>query len=377
MLRIIKNRVAIMTFSFKKHLPKQEEIIHSQDFFDDLKNYQKNLEKNDLPVIYSLPHLCLLAGVNIKNVVEIANTDRLNFYKRFKLKKKRGGYRVIHIPNDELKYLQRWILANILEKRQSHYSCKGFDKLSSTKQNAEIHLKSDAILKLDLLRFYDSINEKRIYGIFRSFGYQKNLAISFAKLCTTEPDKLFLDSFKQKEQNLKNNILLRIDEGFLPQGSPTSPKLSNLIANNLDNRLSKLADKNDLKYSRYADDLTFSGNIETLKRIKKVIYKIIIDENFFVNYSKTKFLIRGNPFFITGLSVNNDKVTIPKKRKKEIEHHLFHCKKNGVENHLKISNIKNRNFKDWLLGNIAYVYSVEKEIGKIYFEDFNKIQWPI
>lgn len=366
-----------MTFSLKRFLPKQEEIVHSKDFFEEISIYSSNLESNNFPTIYSLPHLCLLAGVNIENIHRYLIPNRTNSYKRFKLKKKRGGFRVIHIPNDELKYLQRWILCNVLEKKQSHQMCKGFNKLSSIKQNAEIHLNNEALLKIDLLRFYDSINEKRVYGIFKSFGYQKNLAVYLAKLCTTEPEELFLNSFKLKENILRNKILSRINEGFLPQGSPTSPKLSNLVAYNLDNRLYELAIKHNLKYSRYADDLTFSGNIDTLKKVKKVIYKIIVDENFFVNYSKTKFLIRGNPFFITGLSVNNENVTIPKKRKKEIEHHLHHCNKNGVENHLRISGIKNRNFKDWLLGNISFVYSVEKEIGQKYFDEYNKIQWPI
>ncbi|HEX8358189.1 MAG TPA: hypothetical protein VF610_12280 [Segetibacter sp.] len=86
---------------------------------------------------------------------------------------------------------------------------------------------------------------------------------------------------------------------------------------------------------------------------------------------------RGNPFFVTGLSINNEVVTVPRKRKNNIEHHLFHCLKNGVEGHLKKSGSKNRNFKDWLLGNISFVYSIEKELGEIYFSEFGKIEWPI
>ncbi|MFN3785158.1 MAG: hypothetical protein ACK4R6_14675, partial [Spirosomataceae bacterium] len=68
---------------------------------------------------------------------------------------------------------------------------------------------------------------------------------------------------------------------------------------------------------------------------------------------------------------------VPKKKKLEIEHHLYHCIKNGVQNHLTTSNITNRNFKDWLLGNIAFVNSVEKELAEKYFKQFNEIQWPI
>jgi RNA-directed DNA polymerase len=351
-------------------------LIHSEDFLADISLYEEKLKEKNLPLIFSLPHLCLLSGVNISRITNCCNSDRISKYKRFKLKKKRGGFRVIQTPDDELKYLQRWILNNILEKIPSHTSCKGFDKDTSIRQNAEVHLNKEAILKIDLLRFYDTINERRIYGIFKAIGYHPNLAVSFAKLCTIIPDKLFLSSFKKTEQALKNKLLERPD-GVLPQGGPCSPKLSNLVTISLDKRLDKLALKNNLSYSRYADDLTFSGNKDSLLKIKKTVYRIVREEKFFVNHTKTKILVKGNPFFVTGLSVNNNHVTIPKRRKINIEHHLFHCIKNGVEEHLHKCGITNRNFKDWLLGNIAFVFSVEKELGEKYFNDFNKIQWPI
>lgn len=352
------------------------EISHSNDYFNEINKYKSNLVSKNLPVIYSLPHLCLIAGVNVNKIFKFCQSDRQNYYRRFKLRKKRGGYRFIQTPKDELKYLQKWILINILNKSLSHQSCKGFDPKTSIKKNAEIHLNREAILKIDLLRFYDSLTERRVFGLFKKLGFHPNLSVSIAKICTINPNDIFLKSFRKNELNIKKFILEK-NQGILPQGAPSSPKISNLIALNLDNRLYKLSKKNNITYSRYADDLTFSGKIETLRRLKKVVYKIIKDENLFINYSKTKFLIRGNRFFVTGLSVNNSIVTIPKKKKVDIEHHLFHCLKNGVQKHLTRSKIKNRNFKHWLFGNIAFVHSVEKELGEKYFNDFNKIQWPI
>lgn len=349
---------------------------HSAEFFNDLENYKAVLEKNGLPIIYTINHLCLLAEVNLERIKDICNSGRQDNYKRFKLKKKRGGFRVIQTPQDELKYLQRWILENVLNKKQSHNACKGFDPETSIKLNAEKHLNQEGILKMDLLRFYDSINEKRVYGLFKSLGYHPNLSVSLAKICTLVPEKTFFSSFKKKEQHLKQKIK-QDGLGIVPQGAPSSPKISNLISITLDNRLQKLADKNKLNYTRYADDLTFSGTIETLSKIKKIVYKIIKDENLYPNYSKTKILKRGNPFFVTGLSVHNNSVAVPKKKKLEIEHHLHHCIKNGVQNHLTTSKISNRNFKDWLLGNIAFVNGIEKELGEKYFRQFNEIQWPI
>lgn len=365
-----------MTFPFCNKKGVNKPIVHSKGFEQDIKQYSDMLTVKGLPVIYSLPHLCLIAGVEIERVIILTQSNRIDSYKRFKLKKKRGGFRVIQMPNDELKYLQRWILKNILEKVASHDSCKGFDKETSIKQNADTHLKSKAILKMDLLRFYDSINEKRVYGIFKGLGYHPNLAVSLAKLCTIIPDEMFISSFRNKENELKEYILSK-NEGVLAQGSPTSPKLSNLITVNLDNRLTGLANKNGLNYSRYADDITFSGNLKQLHKVKKVIYRIIREESFFPNYSKTKFIKLGGKFLVTGLNIQNNVSTVPQRKKKEIEHHLFHCLENGVENHIKTAKINNRNFKDWLYGNICFIFSIEEKKGIEYFKEFDKIQWPI
>ena len=377
-LRIIYKRVAIMTIPliFKRSIPSLKQTVHSKAFYDEITDYRKLLEGKGLPVIFSLEHLCLLAGVNAHNMKYIVESSRINHYKRFKLRKKKGGFRVIQTPTEELKYLQRWVLFNILEKQPSHNACKGFDKSASIKQNAEVHLQRPAILKMDFLRFFDSINEKQVYRIFRGLGYHGNVAVALAKICTIVPDENFCKSFKKSEQHLLLNTQLH-GLGILPQGAPTSPKISNLIGYAIDNRFMALASKHHCSYTRYADDLTFSGNLENLCVIKKIAPRIIKDEKLFLNPAKTKLLKKGAPFFVTGLSVSNESVTIPRKRKIDIEHHLHHCLKNGVVNHLIHSGIKNRNFKDWLFGNIAFVYSVEKELGEKYFNDFNKIQWPI
>jgi RNA-directed DNA polymerase len=267
-------------------------------------------------------------------------------------------------------------LTNVLNIMPSHNSCKGFDPRASIKQNAECHLGKESILKIDLLRFYDSINERRIFGLFKSMGYHPNLAVSLAKICTVEPDNNFFIAFKKNELELRDSIKKKGD-GILPQGAPTSPKLSNLVTFRLDTRLKGLCDKHNLSYSRYADDLTFSGSLEIIKNVKKAIYHIIRQEGFSINLGKTKTLVRGNKYFVTGLSVHNDIVRVPKKKRKEIEHHLYHCIRNGAHIHIMRSGIKKRNFKDWLLGSICFVYSIEEDTGLQYFEQFQKIEWSL
>lgn len=373
-----------MTFPFLKYFKcyKSNKVIDKKDLDKTLVDYGNKLKINHVPVIYTLEHLCLVSDVSISDTRDICISNRIRFYKRFKLKKKRGGYRLIQTPSSSLKYLQKWILIHILNNIPSHHCSFGFDKESSIYKNASVHTNGSALLKMDLLRFYDSINERRIYGIFQSLGYHPNLSVSLAKLLTIEPDSFFYKTFKKNEFPLKNYLeyLQRKNlsaEGIISQGSPSSPKLANLVCRSLDNRLNKLAIKHQLNYSRYADDITFSGDLDKLKNIKKTISYIIQDEKFFVNHSKTKFLKPGGKFLVTGLNIENNKVTVPRKMKREIEHHLFHCLNSGVSQHMSRAGIPNRNFKEWLLGKIAFVHSIEKDIAAVYFEKFNKINWPI
>jgi len=111
MLRIFQNRVTNLVLPFFNRGKKLDTI---------LKDYEENLQKQNLPVIYSLQHLCLMAGVNIEKIKKCTSIDRIYTYKKFKLKKRRGGFRIIQTPSKELKYLQRWILVNILNKVKSH-----------------------------------------------------------------------------------------------------------------------------------------------------------------------------------------------------------------------------------------------------------------
>jgi RNA-directed DNA polymerase len=365
-----------MAFPLDDFLIKVRNEGRSEEFIADTTAYIELLTKKELPVLFSLEHLALEAQVNLERLGAITLSTRSHYYKKFKLKKRNGGFRAIQVPDSDLKYLQKWLLVNILNKIPSHSACKGFDPGNSIKANADCHLNKDAVLKIDLMRFYDSIPERRIFGIFKGFGYHPNLAVTLAKICTVKPDNIFFIAFKKNEIELRDLIKKR-DDGILPQGAPTSPKLSNLITRSLDVRLQGLAEKHGLSYSRYADDLTFSGEKDKLLKVKKVIYAIIEKEGFFVNFGKTKLLVRGNKFFVTGLSIHNDSVKVPKKTKKKIEHHLFHCLNSGVNLHMRRARISNRNFKDWLLGLICFVNSIEESLGKSYFEQFQKIEWPI
>ncbi|MDH0562869.1 retron Ec67 family RNA-directed DNA polymerase/endonuclease [Acinetobacter courvalinii] len=258
-------------------------------------------------------------------------------YTKFEIPKKSGGKRVILAPNKDLKKLQSALAElldscfNIIEKNRlentSYTTCilshgfrskfkidipkshknrevlKTIDLKLGIYSNAFKHKNKKYVLNIDLKDFFTSITFNRIVGYFcknENFLLDKRVAILIAQIATYRE--------------------IRSSEGFLPQGSPSSPIISNLIAGILDNRLNNLAQRYKCTYTRYADDLTFSTNISTFptelydyenKVIGKKLNKIIKDSWFEINPSKTRLTHNQNRQEVTGLTVNK-KVNISK-----------------------------------------------------------------
>ncbi|MDM1067357.1 reverse transcriptase family protein [Myroides odoratimimus] len=345
----------------------------SQQFIEYSLNYADNLIKQGLPVIFSLKHFSLIMGIDLHTIKEII-ANRGIHYSYYLIRKKKGGYRRIIAPHKNIKFLQDWIKLNILDKKVVHHASNGFIKNKSILDNAKVHLDSDTILNIDLKNFFESINERRVFGIFKYLGYHPNLALEFAKICTVDiPDEKFYSLNQIEQENFED--LFNLNEPFLVQGAPTSPALSNITCINLDNRFQKLANKNNVKYSRYADDITFSGAEDNLPSIS-LLKKIIIEENFEINWKKVGKYKKGQKQLVTGLLINGS-VRIPKRFKKDIFRHLYFCQKFGPINHFnKIS--PNKSFrKEWLMGKILYVNAVEPDVAKEMFDQFKKVNWEI
>lgn len=230
-------------------------------------------------------------------------------------------------------------------------------------------------MSIDLYRFFDSINVKRVYGMFRWLGYEKNISYSLAQLCTTNLTASYIDEIKQDEYHPNEFDLTYVRR--LPQGAPTSPGIANIIASKLDRRLGALCVEIGASYSRYADDITISSNKNVLPSLD-FIEMVIKEEGFFLNTNKTRYLKAGNKQLVTGLTVTNG-VHVPRKIKDEIKNHLYYCKKYGVVEHLsylkKQINFEKYHYKEWLLGKIFYIKSIEPNVGNQLLKEFNKINW--
>jgi RNA-directed DNA polymerase len=354
-------------------------LNHSDEFINLSLKYINKLEVNGFPVIFSIPHFAIEIGMQsdfINHLIENRNSQ----YTFFLLKKKKesSAPREIMSPKEELKFLQRWINLNILQKSKFNEYIQGFVPGTSTLKNAQIHQGSKYLLKIDLLKFFDCIEERKVYKVFRSFGYVKNLSWDFAKLCTAKHRNSYWKSFSSEDYSILGKYISK-NPSVLPQGAPTSPLLANLVASRLDKRIGKLALKQNFKYSRYADDLCISSNEK--KNLPSILFltKIIEEEGFYINKEKIKYSKAGMKQYVTGLSITNG-VSIEKKKRREIFTHLFFATKYGLQSHLlklKEKGTYRTNYQNWLLGNISYQYSINKDIGKKMFELYNKINWSI
>lgn len=207
-----------------------------------------------------------------------------NNYSTYRIPKGRGKYRVITAPSDELKSFQKKLMSH-LESLPLHNSAHGFVKGKSISTNAFPHIKKKFVLGMDLKDFFPSVKINMVKEIFR----------------LNNIDEKYVEYVTYK--------------GGLPQGSPCSPVISNLYCYDLDVELSFFAERNNLKYTRYADDLTFSGNIFDKKYIKQII-TIVSRHNLRVHPRKTKVMWQNQRQIVTGVIVN-EKLNMPiEKRKK-------------------------------------------------------------
>ena len=303
----------------------------SEDISGKYLEYIKKLLENNVPIVFDSIHLSLLFGRKPEYLASAINSPD-NHYRSFKIKKRSGGEREITTPYPALLEIQYWIYNNILKTIAIHPCAHGFALKKSIVTNATLHKGQKELLKLDLKDFFPSININRIIFVFKSVGYPNNIAFYLASLCSYE--------------------------GHLPQGAPTSPMLSNIIAKQLDKRLISLSKKFGLRYTRYADDLTFSGDKIPAKFIE-YITRIIEDEGFEVNKTKTRLYKNRRKRIVTGISVLENEIKIPREYKRNLRQELHFIFKHGFDSHVKKKKIRKANYLFSLLGKVNYWLTVE------------------
>jgi retron-type reverse transcriptase len=246
-----------------------------------------------LPIIQSVDDLSELTHLSKYTIYQLSYHSE-KYYKCYEIKKKSGKPRLISQPSRKLKGLQAWILVFILNKLKVSTSCKGFEKGSSIADNARPHIEANTVLTMDIKDFFPSIN----------------------------------------------------------RGSPCSPKLANLVSWRLDVRIQGYVGIRGITYTRYADDMTFSGlNPQNIVKIIPRIKEIILDESFHVNNQKTRIAGAARAKIVTGLVLSKDSFGVGKKKYKQIRAKIHHLTISKEQKNFKLLN----EVKGWL----AYLKSVD------------------
>ena len=313
-------------------------------------DYAQNLLSHNMPVIFDANHLALLLGMESKVLHAYIWGKENQLYHRVEMPKKQGGTRSLNVPCFTLKIIQRWILDNVLYRMHVSDQAMGFCVGKSIVTNAQSHVGSTVILNMDIKDFFPSITQSNVYSLFRYYGYTKEISFLLAKLCCCN--------------------------GQLPQGSPASPVISNIMCLKLDKRLSSLARSIHAVYTRYADDITFSGQ-GNLEKYIGVISQILADEGFTANTKKTRVLRKHQKQEITGLTINENRVCVPKDYKRKLMQEIYYCQKYGYEDHQRHIGDQHRFYKEHLYGKAYYIYMVEPDLGKKLLAELGKINWEV
>lgn len=318
---------------------------------------EARLAELGLPVIHTPADVAAALGLSIRQLRWLAfHTEAATrtHYVKFQVPKRTGGLRTLSAPHKTLKFAQRWILDQVVGKFPVTEAAHGFVPGRGIVSNASPHVGRAVVVNMDLENFFPSVSFYRVRAAFERHGYSGSVATVLALLCTECP----------RLTAAYDGVRYEVATGprGLPQGAPTSPGLSNQVARKLDKRLLGLAAKMGFTYTRYADDLTFSGGPELAERVGYLMARVrhvAEDEGFAVNEKKSRVMRRSAAQTVTGVVVN-DKPSVSRAELRRLRAILHRAKAEGLD----AQNRDGRpNFRAWLEGKIAFVNMVRPDVG--------------
>lgn len=267
----------------------------------DLLPDEEQLKRYNLPVWKTEEDVAKALGISLRELWFFAihrEKEQQPHYIAFAIPKRSGGKRLIMAPKRRLKFIQRRLLELLVEKLPVSEHAHAFRRGRSIRTGAEPHVGKRLVLKLDLKDFFPSITFARVRGMLIAYGYSFPVATTLGVLMT--------EAERQPVEVDGKVFHVPVGQRHCVQGAPTSPGICNALVLRLDHRLAGLAKKHALAYTRYADDLSFSGDLtrETAQKIRCTISRIIEEEGFKVNASKTRLMGQGTRQTVTGVVVN-------------------------------------------------------------------------
>lgn len=272
-------------------------------------------------------------------------------YKRVEIPKKTGGFRTLYVPDPVLKYVQRQILSNVLCQFSVSSCATAYQKGHSLICNAKPHLRKPMLLKLDISDFFGSITYISVYQ--HAF-----------------PGEIFPPSAR----TLLTHLCCFQD--MLPQGAPTSPYISNLVLAPFDKYMEKWCRDRAITYTRYCDDMTFSGSFspgQVTAKVRGFLGRL----GFQLNPEKTRVIHQGQRQIVTGIVVN-EKAQTAKAYRRRLRQEIYYIEKFGICEHLKNihSSQTPENYLKSLEGKIRYCLQINPQDVQLLklWEKFEKIK---
>ncbi len=311
--------------------------------------YAEPLLNKKLPVIYNISHFAGLVGYR-QSYIERAIVFTNYFYRHFSIKKANGNDRHIAEPLPSLKEIQNWVLRNVLYEVSISRYAKAYVPGMTLKQNVLFHKDQPIVLSVDVKDFFSSIRRTKVKALYKNLGYSTEVADLLSKIC--------------------------ILNDRLPQGAPTSPYISNLIMTDFDQKTSQFAREKQYRYTRYADDITISGNLDVddvLQFLRLELEKLGLE----INQNKIRIMKRGVRQVVTGVVVNK-KLQVSRKQRKKIRQSIHYITTYGLEEHLKKIGCTKKSYIQHLLGQVLFVLFINPEDKeflryKVYLNSL--IQW--
>lgn len=310
---------------------------------------EAQLTRLGLPLWRSEEELAAALGLSVKQLRHLSihrAREQVSHWVQFSIPKRTGGERLIHAPKKRLKRVLRTLHAQLTSKLRVHDAAHGFIPKRSVATNARPHAKQAVVVKLDLAEFFPSVTYGRVRGLLLASGYGYPVAATLAALVTT--------SERQPVEIEGKRWLVPVGPRVCAQGAPTSPALCNALVRRMDARLSGLARVHGFAFTRYADDLTFSGpDASKVDRLIERATRIVATEGFRIRGKKTRVMRQGSAQRSCGVTVN-DVVGLSRKERRKVRAALHH------ESLGKLSEAESVR----LTGQLAWVHMLNPEQAK-------------
>lgn len=260
--------------------------------------------------------------------------------------------RILSVPNDLLKFVQRRILDRFLYQLETSEYSTAYCKGKSLLDNASPHIRKECILKLDISHFFDSINDDSVYLVFKRLGLSVSATSLLTHLCTYK--------------------------GKLSQGAPTSPYIANLVMKHFDEKLGKWCKERNITYTRYCDDMTFSGDKDSVRKNNLIgkVKALLNNTGMKLNDKKTIYISSWQQQRVTGIVVN-EKPAIPREMRRSIRQEVYYCTKFGVSDSLQRQglDISPDKYLHTLLGRISFALQINPDNSEMqrYFITIKKL----